>query len=409
MEYNLDLHLHGLYSGAVSHEMKPRIIAEQALLKGLQGVGTGDILNPKWEKIFREETRLVRDEYFEYNNVRFILQTEVEDNSRVHHVVLFPSLAQVEEARKRLKGKTTSLESDGRPKLWLNTAEVADLFLELGCMIGPAHAFTPYTGYYSKYDSLEQGYKDNWRKLSFLELGLSADTDMADMIKELHNLSFLSNSDAHSPWPNKLGREFNTLKIEEISFEELRKAFHRMGGRKITRNIGLDPREGKYHKTRCRNCYTFYEPEEAEQFNWRCPLCGGVIKKGVDHRIKELADLPKGEHPEHRPRYIHIIPLSEIISLALKKKNPYSKEVQETWKKIIKETGTEIKALLDTDLETIKKINKRVAEYLEYFRKGEIQYIPGGAGMYGQLIPPGEKVEMKTYKSQTAQKTLMDF
>ncbi len=51
----------------------------------------------------------------------------------------------------------------------------------------------------------------------FLELGLSADSDMADTIEELENIPFLTNSDAHSPWPHRLGREFNELEIAKTN------------------------------------------------------------------------------------------------------------------------------------------------------------------------------------------------
>ncbi len=405
--YNADLHLHGLFSGAVSSDMLPRRLAEEGKLKGLQIIGTGDILHPLWEKKFKEETEQVGDELFSYKGITFILQTEVEDANRIHHVVLFPSLAQVQDARKKLL-RFSSLDADGRPKIKLSTKEVAELFLDLDCLIGPSHAFTPYTGFYSKYSSLKEGYGDLYKKIQFIELGLSADTNMADRISELHNVSFLSNSDAHSPWPHRLGREFNTFLIEAPTFEEIKKAIMRKGNRKIIRNVGLDPREGKYHKTRCRNCYTFFEPEDALKLNWRCPLCNGIIKKGVDHRINELADLPKGKHPEHRPKYIHIIPLAEIISLALNISNVQSKNVQEIWRKIINVSNTEITALLELPIEEIEKINKKVAKYVDYFRKEKINYIPGGAGMYGKLIPPGGKVEIKIY-SKVNQKKLSDF
>ncbi len=404
-EYNIDLHIHGLYSGAVSKDMKPRVIANQASLKGLQGVGTGDILNQRWEKLFLEET-IKEEDGFRFKDIKFILQTEVETNDRVHHVLIFPTMSQVNSLREKLKRKTMSLETDGRPKLWISSKELMDIVRSEDILIGPAHAFTPYTGFYSKYDSLMDGYGTS--NIDFLELGLSADTDMADTIKELRDISFLSNSDAHSPWPNKLGREFNTFLIEDISFEEIRKAIKRRNGKRIVRNVGLDPREGKYHKTRCRKCYTFYEPRDAERFNWKCPLCGGIIKKGVDYRIKELSSYEEPIHPDHRPRYIHIIPLSEIISLAIKRKNVYSKEVQELWRKIIEKTGTEIDALINTSIEELREINATIAKYIEYFRKGMINYIPGGAGMYGQLIPPGEKKELKIYNGNK-QKSLLEY
>jgi len=50
-------------------------------------------------------------------------------------------------------------------------------------------------------------------------LGLSADTDMADHIEELQDIPFLTNSDAHSPWPHRIGREFNEIEVEELTFE----------------------------------------------------------------------------------------------------------------------------------------------------------------------------------------------
>ena len=46
----------------------------------------------------------------------------------------------------------------------------------------------------------------------------------------------------------------------------------------------------------------------------RCP-CGGRIKKGVDYRIYELSKWEKPHHPIHRPPYVHILPLAEIISI----------------------------------------------------------------------------------------------
>ena len=58
----------------------------------------------------------------------------------------------------------------------------------------------------------------------------------ADKISELNNLTFTTNSDAHSPWPNKMGREFNVFQLKEISFEEISKALKREQGRKSILN-----------------------------------------------------------------------------------------------------------------------------------------------------------------------------
>ena len=406
IEISADLHIHGLYSGGVSSKMIPRVIGEQAPLKGLDLVGTADVLNERWIKLLKEQLKNEDGMLVHPNGTKFILQTEVEDNHRVHHVVLIPSFSKVYELREKFK-KYTNLDTDGRPKIHLNGEEIAEIVLESGCIIGPAHAFTPWTAIFKEYNTLKECYGDYANKIYFLELGLSADTNLADRISDLHELTFLSNSDAHSPWPNKMGREFNRFKVKEISFEEIKKALKRENGRKCILNVGLNPKEGKYHLTRCMNCLLFFKLEDAERFNWRCPNCGKPIKKGVYDRIQELADLKETKHPEHRPPYIHTIPLSEIISLALGIKNVYSKQVQETWRKFIDVFGNEIKVLIEVNFDDLKKVNQKVAEMIKAFRDKRIDYIPGGAGVYGKILPPGKNPEIKYYKFR--QKSLNDF
>ncbi len=408
IECNVDLHMHGLYSGAVSKDMLPRVIAEQAPLKGLQIVGSSDILHEKWSKLVKEQLKLINDSVLEASNgTKFILQTEVEDSNRVHHLILFPSFSKVQEVKDKLRNKCKNFDTDGRPKVWVGGEELAEICLNAGCLIGFAHAFTPYFGLFSKFNSYKQCYGSKWSKIYFLELGLSADTNMADRMSELHNLTLTSNSDAHSPWPNKLGREFNTLKIKEITFDEIAKALKREGGRKCILNVGFNPLEGKYHKTRCTGCLNFFDPKEAEKLRWRCSNCGKPIKKGVDYRIEELADLPLGKHPEHRPPYKHIIPLSEIIALALDINNAWSVKVQTVWKEFITKFGNEINVLLNVKIEDLSTVNEKVAKHIEFFREEKIGYIPGGAGVYGKLVKPGEESKINEVKKN--QKSLSDF
>lgn len=407
IEVNADLHLHGLYSGGVSKNMVPRVIGGQAPLKGLQLVGTGDILNRKWIELVRRDLNNTGDLPEHPNGTKFVLQTEVEDNRRVHHVILLSDFSKVEELREKMKGKVLDFDTDGRPRVHLNGEEIAEMCTESGCMIGPAHAFTPWTAIFKEYNSLKDCYGKYEKEICFLELGLSADTNMADRIKELHRLTFLSNSDAHSPWPNKMGREFNRLRIKEITFDEVRKALGRENGRGVTLNIGLNPKEGKYHKTRCMGCLLFFEPEDANRYNWKCPNCGKPIKKGVDNRITELADLEAGIHPEHRSPYVHIVPLSEIIVLSLGIKNVYSVKVQAKWEEFVKKFGSEIKVLLETDFLELNKVDPRVAEMVKAFRNGNIDYVPGGGGVFGKILPPGKKPKIEYYKYK--QKALSDF
>lgn len=405
MEINVDLHLHGLYSGAVSDRMIPSVIAENAPLKGIDVVGSADILNDRWIKLIKEQLKTENDEIYEHENgTKFVLQTEVEDNQRIHHIILFPSMSKVEEVREEFKKKCKNLDVEGRPKIWMNGEEILDTCSRAGALVGFSHAFTPYFGLYSKYHSYKDCYGNNWKKICFMELGLSADTNMADRIKELHELTFTSNSDAHSPWPNKLGREFNRLKVNDINFKEIEMALKRMNGRKCILNIKFDPREGKYHKTRCTGCLKFHDPVEAMKLKWRCNECGKPIKKGVDYRIFELTNAKENEHPDFRAECRHIIPLSEIIALAYGIKDSWSIKVQEMWKKYADKFGTEINALLNAEINELEKIDKNIAKYIQLFRESKIEFIPGGAGVYGKLLKPGEK-----YTIEKKQKSLSEF
>jgi uncharacterized protein (TIGR00375 family) len=399
-EINADLHLHGQFSSAVSADMVPSKIGEQAALKGLRLVGTADILNNRWVQMVKSQLAAENGNegiFVHQNGTRFVLQTEIEDAMRVHHILLFPSLSKVQEVRERFASKCKDLDTEGRPKIHLNSAEIADVALAAGCLIGPSHAFTPWTAMYKEYDSLEKCYGSNAKNISFIELGLSADTDMADRVSELNRVTFLSNSDAHSPWPNKMGREFTTLLMAEPSFEELSRAIRREGGRKPTLNVKLNPKEGKYHRTRCMGCLTFFALGDAMRLRWRCPACGKPIKKGVLERIDELASSKEPIHPDHRPPCIHIIPLSEIIGLSLNVKNVYSTKVQDMWRLFIKRFGTEITVLTTASISELEGVDRKTAEMIQLFREDRFSYIPGGAGEYGIPVPPGKEAKMKVW------------
>jgi len=386
MKVDADLHIHSRYSKAVSKLMTFPLLAENAKLKGLGIVGTGDILNPQWEKELLRSAQKVDGGSYEIKGVRFLLTAEVEDNRRVHHLLIFPSIDAVMEMREKLKPYSKDIETEGRPHVNLSAAEIADLANELDVLIGPAHSFTPWTALYKEYNSLKEAYGD--AKVHFLELGLSADSEMADRIKAHHKLTYLSNSDAHSPMPHRLGREFNRFEIEDATFDEVKKAILKRGGRKIVLNAGLDPRLGKYHLTACSKCYTKYRLEDAKRLNWRCEVCGGVIKKGVHDRILELADT--NERPEDRPPYLHLAPLAEIIAMVLNK-GVETKAVKSVWERLLREFGSEIAVLVDVPIRSIAGlVGDEIAKAIWAFRNEKLIVIPGGGGKYGEIKLPEE-------------------
>lgn len=357
----------------------------EAKKKGIELIGTGDCLNNGWLKEIRA-THKIEDGTFELNGTRFILSTEVEDRSRVHHLLFFPSLTKAEEFRERVEPHSKNLDTDGRPNLKMDGEQIAQLAKDLEVSIGPCHAFTPWTAIYAYHDSLESCYGELAGYVSVIELGLSADTNYADRIAELERLTFLTNSDAHSPYPVRLAREFNRFEVQDVTFDELVKALKREGGRGCKLNIGLPPQEGKYNESACIKCFQHYSLQDAVANNWKCSECGKRVKKGVQDRVEELADYPTPRHPSHRPEYIHIIPLAEIIMKTLQHSSTNTKGVMELWLKLINQFGNEVNVLLDAEIgKILKATDKRVAKAIEAFRNNEIKISPGGGGQYGKL------------------------
>lgn len=374
--------------------MKIPTIAEEAEKKGLDMVGTGDILNPKWLKHVKEET-VEKDGYLERRDIKFIPTTEVEDEDRIHHLIIFPDLETVESAYSDFQKLSSDIRREGRPRIKADGEKIVEIAKKHDCLVGPCHAFTPYTAIYGRKDSLKESYGDQVENLDFLELGLSADSSMASKISDHDDLVFLSNSDAHSPWPHRLGREFNRAKLAEESFEGLKKLFNKHAG-EIKLNVGLDPREGKYHCSACNSCHQKYSLEEAKKFDWSCQECTGTIKKGVKDRVNELSDTEEDENLD----YLHLPPLAKIIQYTVDHSSPTTKTVQEKYEALNEEFGAEIKILVEIDIDKIADVDEEVAESIRKFREDEIIMVPGGGGNYGERMIPENKEEAEKVREE---------
>jgi len=395
MIINADLHIHSRFSGATSQRMNIETISKEAPFKGVDIVATGDCLHNGWMKEIRQ-CNVIDEGTFELNGTRFILSTEIEDQKRVHHLFYFPNLPSVHDFKRRIKSKTKNLESDGRPNVAMNGEELASIAKDLDILIGPAHAFTPWTAMYAYYNSLEDCYGDMADYISFVELGLSADSNLADKIKELHRLTFLTNSDCHSPHPVRLAREFNRFEVKSATFKEIKKAILRVDGNKSILNVGLPPQEGKYHESACISCFTHYSLKEAQRRRWKCS-CGKRIKKGVKDRINEKADFGEPQHPDHRPPYIHLIPLSEIITKAIGLRSPFSQSVSKRWNELISAFNSEIKVLLDVKIDDIARVTApAISEAVQMFREKKVVIKPGGGGQYGSIELPTQDGDVLT-------------
>jgi len=429
--FNADLHIHSPHSIAVSKKLNLDTMVETGKKKGLHILGTGDVLQPEWLKYMEKNLKKDENGAFSYKNIYFILQTEIEDENSIHEVVFFPDFSTVREVQKKIKPYSKNIlnEWGGRPRVNLPPAELVDIITDFGAMIGPAHAFTPFKAIFrqNKYATLEQCYQDAVKKVKFLELGLSANTDLADKLDSLKNISFLSNSDAHSESPRSLGREFNKIKMENPSFDELALALERKNQRKIELNIGLHPKLGKYYNMFCHKCrrrilfkktekqgislfnqYTITEdfikvltenPNKAKKEyidnvakgKVTCPACKEKfnknikIKLGVSERIEVISTSPEPIHPDHRPPYINAVPLIDIIRSVKNIKSTSSITVLNAYNKMINELGTEFDIIIEVPIEKIKKFDERIATVIEAIRENKIEYTPGGGGTYGQI------------------------
>lgn len=375
MLVNADFHIHSCFSMASSKDMLIKNIAPKAKLKGLNLLGTGDALHPGWLDIIEESTTYSGDGIYSREDMDFVLTTEVEGKNKIHHLIIIPDIDTARELSEKLPSNNKA--ADGRPKTNLDGAEILELVRQHDCLIGPAHAFTPWTGMYKSFDSIYDCYE---KKVDFVELGLSADTFMADCVSELKDFTFLTNSDAHSPWPHRLGREFNQIELKDISFSSIK---HAIKHSDIKANYGLFPNLGKYHMTACTKCFKLVDPHDAKMQKMKCD-CGGRIKKGVDYRISEIADLKKAVHPDYRPPYVHLMPLAELISTVYDK-GVTTKTVQNKWQELINHFDDEINILIDVPISEIDKVDSNVSRIIESFRNKSINVIPGGGGKYGEI------------------------
>ena len=429
--YNADLHLHSPYSIAVSKSLNLDTMIETCRKKGLNILGTGDILQPDWLKYMENNLEKDEDNAYSYKGVNFILQTEIEDQESVHEIILFPDFNSVHEIQRKFEPHSKNIygEWGGRPRVNLKPPEIVNMVEDSGAIVGPAHAFTPFRAIFrqNKYQTLKDCYEDATKKVKFLELGLSANTDLADRLSCLKDVTFLSNSDAHSQNPRSLGREFNKFDIDNPSFNEILQALTRKNSRKTTLNVGLHPKLGKYYNmfcNKCRRIVLFRESKKIESsiFNkysktenfliyystnpdnsrkqyieqisknkMVCPACKEETKKnfkmklGVSERIEVISQFDKSQHPNHRPKYINAIPLIDIIRSVKGIKSTSSKTVRASYNKMIDSLGSEFDILIDLSIDKIKEVDEKVAGVIQAFRNHDIEYTPGGGGTYGQI------------------------
>ncbi len=402
-------------------------ISRFARIKGLNLVGTGDFTHPKWLKELTEElteisgTNLYGTSKNLDSPVRYMITAEVSttftfegSTKKIHHVILTPCLETAVQINERLK-RYGDLSVDGRPTLDVPAPQLVEEVMQISDenVIIPAHAWTPWFsvfGAFSGFDRVEDCYQDMTKHIPALETGLSSDPSMNWRLSSLDNFALISNSDCHSSWPWRMGREANVFELERLTYREIVDAIRKKDHKRFKFTIETDPAYGKYHWTGHRNCNVSLSPREAIKLRNLCPVCHRKLTKGVEQRVEELADRPADFKPEVVIGYRHLLPLSEIIATVLGFNYPGTQRVWSVYNPLVSRFGDEYAVLLDAPLEEMSQIvDPKIAEAILRVREEKIRVIPGYDGVYGQPVIFEEAKKEGTYLNRSKQRSISDF
>ncbi len=443
MELSADLHSHSMFAGgsgglstassSIQENMKKvhkRFLEadRNSSLKGIQIFGSGDIQFSPWLNFFKEDFEEEKG-LFSYkngkSNLKYCLQTEIiltaemKKNKRksVHTVVLFPDFTTIEDFKELLGKLDVKQEKLARPFVVLKDRQAVSDFLfnvqEIDPLIEiiPAHIMTP-EGVFGGNDGvnkLEDFFGDfSKESLHAFETGLSADPEVLSMIPELDNKTLISNSDAHSSQLHRIGREFTVLNVQSISYNDIIEAIRK---KHIAYSLEFPISEGRFFLTghragrkkpgeHTKDQYCFFSPEHVPEGNI-CPICQSKLTIGVLQRAFEICKF-QGESRTLNPtrvsqKYLHGVPLTEVIALALNIKSPESKTVFKYYKEIADVFGNEVSLWRESSsyvennlpLTTPNEIKNTIL----LIKKNNFSFFPPGFdGTYGTLVV-GKKLD----------------
>ncbi|OGP84145.1 MAG: DNA helicase UvrD [Deltaproteobacteria bacterium RBG_16_54_11] len=373
-------------------------IARWCKIKGIKLVATGDFTHPLYFTEIKSKLAPAGDGIFRLKEgeqeTHFILCTEVSNifaqgghtNRRTHTLIFAPSFEVVERINIML-GRLGNVGSDGRPIFGFPAKDLVKMILDISpdCLLVPAHAWTPWFSVFganSGFDSIEECFEEQAKNIRAIETGLSSDPEMNWRLSALDGITFISNSDAHSP--SKLGREANCFACA-LDYKEITRCIKEKDPGGLLFTVEFFPEEGKYHYDGHRNCNILFTPQESRKHQDICPVCNKQLTVGVMHRVEELADRPEGFIPKNAIPSIHLVPLEEIIAAALGA-GTNTKGVQGEYMRMVEQAGSEFAILIDLPSEEIKKIAQpKIYEGIMLVRQGKLKIVPGYDGVYGQI------------------------
>ena len=393
-EFIADFHIHSRFSRATSKSLTLELLGTTAQEKGVQVLGTGDFVHPKWlselkSKLKEKEQGLyvLKDKSCD---TRFILTVEVSSiyskNGRVyriHTLVFAPSLVVAEKISKKLD-QVGNIHSDGRPIFGLDVRDLTEIVLQIdeNAMVVPAHIWTPWfsiLGSKSGFNSIEEAFEDMSPHIFAVETGLSSDPPMNWRCSMLDKYTLISSSDAHSH--SKIAREANIFSCE-MSYNGIQNALKKKKG-KVVKTIEYFPHEGRYYYDGHRNCNVSQKPSK----DFLCPVCKKMLTIGVLNRVYELADRKEGYTLKNAPEFVNLIPLNEVIASAYQT-GVLTKKVQGIYYALLEKFGTEMNILLNTPHKDIENAGGEplVAQGIADMRTGKVDIVPGYDGEYGKIM-----------------------
>ena len=421
MKVVADLHIHSPSSSGTSRSISLERLARFAAHKGVNLLGTGDFLQPRWLKeckkiLQKNEGAPGIYQIDSSRRVFFLIAGEVsicfetqKEPKKIHILMLCPNFAVAEQLQSRLR-RFGDLE-DGRPELDLTPPELVELVKETdqNAELAPCHIFTSWYSVLGQYgfNRLQDCFEDKTKDLLALETGLSADPLMAFRISELDAFPLISNSDLHSPWPHRLGREANVFELEELSYYHVRDVIEQRDPTRFRFTLELDPRLGKYYHTGHRkdrkyrihvkrlnqglwenqwipheHDVIFTDPKLAMARDNLCS-CGQKLTIGVLQRIEELADREMSYVPPNAIPFKTVIPLMEIIAKTTHA-GLFSNHVWDIYAGLTRKFGNELNVLLSVPFESLRvAVGKKLSEAILSVREGRIVISPGFDGVYG--------------------------
>ncbi|MBS3085330.1 DNA helicase UvrD [Candidatus Pacearchaeota archaeon] len=394
-----DLQIHSKYARATSKNISIENLEKYAKIKGINLLGVGDFQHPLRRKEIDE--KLTENEHgilYTSSGFPFLWQTEVslmyrqDGKSRaIHHLIFAPNKEVANQITEFLASKGR-LDYDGRPIFGMTSPDLVESLKKIDDKIEiiPAHCMTPWFGLFgskSGFDSLKDCFQEQTKKIYAIESGMSADPEMLWSLNEKVNI--VSFSDAHSFWPWRLGRESTIFEVDKIIYDEKKLSYKEImnsirTGDGLIATIETPPEYGKYHWDGHRLCNFSCSPEKTKELNGVCPVCGKPLIIGVDYRVKQLEDQPRGFKPASAKPYLKLLPLHELIALAYSTKME-SKKSWEVYNNLIEKFGTEFEILLNVKKEALlsKKIENKLIELILKNREAKIKIKPGYDGEYG--------------------------